>query len=860
MRDRFGMDFKIIDAEFMKTLRRTKGVHANPWQSFPRLITSIDYLKRDRPLRLFKECLPSDNESPYPRRFDLLVLDEAHNVAPSGTGNYALDSQRTNVIRQLAPHFEHKLFLSATPHNGYTESFTALLELLDPQRFARGVQPDKKQLASVMVRRLKKDVKNWDGSPKFPDRVLDYFRVNYGSEEREAHNKLREYTELRLRKSVNETNRYATEFVLKLLKKRLFSSPAAFDVTLEKHIHTVTTKRAEIAETAKLEFLKKQFDDRLAEEFGDDELLSETTNEVVGNASQYFTQLKAEERELLEWLRNWSIQASSYADAKAQELIEWLKANIKPNGEWKDERVVIFTEYRETQKWLLNLLSREGLFEDERLLILYGGVPLDEREKIKAAFQADAESSKARILLATDAASEGINLQNHCHQIIHYEIPWNPNRLEQRNGRVDRYGQKSPIVRVYHFVGGSFDEKKEFFGLQAKDLDDDLEFLMRAAQKVNTIREDLGKVGPVIASQVEEAMLGKISRLDTTAAEEKTRETAQLLRFETDIVKEIRALRETLNETKRRLRLSPETVESVVKLGLRLAGQPSLIPVEENPKLFHVPALSHSWSACTEGLSHPHTGVIRPITFDSNLSSGRDDVVLAHLNHRLVQMCLRLLRAEIWASTDTKKLNRVTTRVVPDDFLATPAIICFGRIVVVGDNKNRLHEEIISSGIKVLDGRIERMNVGDVQATINAMTSEAVPERRHSEILRVWERNKKAVLTSLQNRARERTKGLEKNLQERADEEVSKMTAVLTELQKNIRNVLLVKDVPLQLNLFEEEQYKQDYDNLRLRLEQIPGEMERETREIRKRFENPTPLLFPLAVMFLIPRSIALRN
>jgi superfamily II DNA or RNA helicase len=194
MRDRFGLDFKIIDSEFMNTLRRTKGVHANPWQSFPRLITSIDYLKRDRPLRLFRECLPSENESPYPRRFELLILDEAHNAAPSGTGNYALDSQRTDVIRQITPHFEHKLFLSATPHNGYTESFTALLELLDPQRFARGVQPDKKQLASIMVRRLKSSITNWDGSPRFPERVLDYFRVDYAPEEREAHQKLREYT------------------------------------------------------------------------------------------------------------------------------------------------------------------------------------------------------------------------------------------------------------------------------------------------------------------------------------------------------------------------------------------------------------------------------------------------------------------------------------------------------------------------------------------------------------------------------------------------------------------------------------------------------------------------------------------
>jgi superfamily II DNA or RNA helicase len=87
-------------------------------------------LKRERPLRLFREVLPQEGESIYPRRFDLLILDEAHNCAPSGRSKYATDSLRTEAVRLLAPHFEHKLFLTATPHNGYPESFTALLELL----------------------------------------------------------------------------------------------------------------------------------------------------------------------------------------------------------------------------------------------------------------------------------------------------------------------------------------------------------------------------------------------------------------------------------------------------------------------------------------------------------------------------------------------------------------------------------------------------------------------------------------------------------------------------------------------------------------------------------------------------------
>src|SRR5216684_1201007 len=226
MRDKFGLDFRIVDSDLMRDLRRRRGIHVNPWSHFPRLITSIDFLKRERPLRLFREILPGPDEATYPRKFDLLILDEAHNCAPSGRGKYATDSLRTQALRVLAPHFEHKLFLTATPHNGYPESFTALLELLDNQRFARGTSPDRKQLDAVMVRRLKSELPpKWDGSPRFPKRVLEPLEVNYSVEEREAHRLLQAYTHSRLAKTSDEVEKYATEFVLKLLKKRLFSSP-----------------------------------------------------------------------------------------------------------------------------------------------------------------------------------------------------------------------------------------------------------------------------------------------------------------------------------------------------------------------------------------------------------------------------------------------------------------------------------------------------------------------------------------------------------------------------------------------------------------------------------------------------------
>jgi hypothetical protein len=115
MRDKFGLDFRIVDSELMRDLRRRRGIHVNPWSHFPRLITSLDFLKRERPLRLFKETLPAEGESIYPRHYDVLIVDEAHNCAPAGRGKYATDSLRTGAIRLLASHFEHKLFLTSTP-------------------------------------------------------------------------------------------------------------------------------------------------------------------------------------------------------------------------------------------------------------------------------------------------------------------------------------------------------------------------------------------------------------------------------------------------------------------------------------------------------------------------------------------------------------------------------------------------------------------------------------------------------------------------------------------------------------------------------------------------------------------------
>ncbi|NWJ96035.1 MAG: DEAD/DEAH box helicase [Chloroflexi bacterium] len=885
MRDKFGLEFRVIDSTLMKDLRRQRGLHVNPWTHFPRLITSLDYLKRERPMRLFKEALPADGESTYPRRFDLLIVDEAHNVAPSGRGQYATDSLRTLTLRALAPHFEHKLFLSATPHNGYQESFSALLELLDNQRFARGVVPDKVQLGAIMIRRLKSELPpGWNGLPRFPKRVLEPIEVDYTEAEKEVHRQLQEYTRLRVESAQDETERYASEFVLKLLKKRLFSSPKAFALTLARHEESLSSAKRRSAAGAtfrpNMGILRRQIE-QVEEETDDDTTQEEATAAALEAAAPLFREPTAQERTLLRRMREWAERASARADNKADRLIKWLKETIKPGGKWSNERVIIFTEYRDTQKWLQELLATHELAEDGRLQVLYGGMQSEDREKIKAAFQADPRASKVRILLATDAASEGIDLQNHCSRLIHYEIPWNPNRMEQRNGRIDRHGQHASEVKVYHFVGSTYRNRRNLLlddDLPVGELEADLEFLMRAVRKVETIREDLGKVGPVIAEQVEAAMLGRRRKLDTREAEAKATPARQLLKFERNLDKQIKALYKQLQESKLELNLTPQNIQAVVEIALQLAQQLPLqkqilrdpLGKQKDIEVFYLPALKGSWATCSQGLAHPHTGEIRPIVFDQELSSGRDDVVLAHLNHRLVTMSLRLLRAEVWSPASQQQLHRVAIKVVPNLELQKPAVIAHARLLLIGVDSQRLHEEIIVAGGFMGEGPLEQMEIEKIEKLLSVARPDPISPAKEKELnlAGLWTKfnHEQALYQALEKRKNKRTKDLKKKLQERADKEVENITAILTELLNAIKKELHTpevdtsKEVQMLLPLFsvaEREQFERNKEALQKRVEQIPHEIEQEVAVIRQRFADPQPRLFPVAITYLIPEKLA---
>ena len=374
----------------------------------------------------------------------------------------------------------------------------------------------------------------------------------------------------------------------------------------------------------------------------------------------------------------------------------------------------------------------------------------------------------------------------------------------------------------------------------------------------------------MIALQVEEAMLGKRRRLDTAQAERDSEPVRRMLKFERDLRAQIARHMDQLQETRQTMNFSPQNTEIIVETALELAGQRPLIPLKFNPLLeshgrpesslaYALPALTGSWATCAEGLAHPHTGQIRPIVFDHNAMNGRDDVVLAHLNHRLVQMSLRLLRAEVWSPVGKKGLHRLTAHIVPDYALSDPAVIAFARLVVIGGDQNRLHEEIISAGGFLKEGKLVRMNVSQVTNAISAATKHKPTSALQQRLLDLYPRLVPAISAALEARSKDRMDGIQKLLAERSDFETKSIESVLVELANSIRQELNEPEV-IQLELFtneEKEQLNRNMDALRRRLATIPLEIEQEKDLILQRFTSPQMRMFPVGVMFVIPEDKA---
>jgi len=494
--DKFSLHFDLVDRAETHKLRQRLGMDANPWRSFSRIISSYHYLRQDDILEQFLATCRTPEGSPH-LPWDLLIVDECHNLMPSAFGD---DSDLCRMLRLLAPQFEHRIFLSATPHNGHTRCFTGLLEILDPVRFSRTneLKPaERNRVRQIVLRRLKREINARTDPPKFcARRPPAALLLNLSPQEAELGAAFAAFR-LAVRKlmaSGEHRRRHAGGFAVEILGKRLLSCPTAFAESWRRSKEGLA--EAEAASDSDVAAAERS----VRQDTGDDreaQKREETAATVVGSWLKAVAgDLEAEVARLDGAVAALGLDAAGAAlvdqdpthDARFDALLSLIDKLLLNDGRWRDdERLIIFTEYKTTLDYLVRRLRER--YEDNRILILFGGMDEHEREPIKLAFN-DPDHS-VRILVATDAAAEGLNLQRTARYLLHYDCPWNPARLEQRNGRLDRHSQARDVT-VHHFVSQE---------------DHDLKFLAHVIRKADEIREDLGSVNEIFDEAVHRRLI-----------------------------------------------------------------------------------------------------------------------------------------------------------------------------------------------------------------------------------------------------------------------------------------------------------------------------------------------------------------
>ena len=856
LRDKFGLDFEIVNSETMKTFRRTFGVHANPFRVYPRVIVSMSWLPSPRAERMLEEVYASvkDARTADRRAFDVLVVDEAHHVAPAtpsrsnaDRARYAVDSQRTIAVRRLAELCEHRLFLSATPHNGYTESFTALLEMIDPQRFARGADLDEDALKQVAVRRLKRDLPD-EG---FRLREVRPLVFDPSDEEAEAYEKLIAFTRRRNATVQKERGKRASDLATVILKKRFFSSPVAFATTAETYLEARGDEGVQLPD----------YDDILGEEASDEEegRAEQPELEALRTAKRAQVALTDGDIADLQDLIAWGRQYDGRPDSKLEALLRLIEGVlIIPGAGWGDERIVIFTEYVTTLEWLRDVLESRG-FGGDRLAVIDGSTDAETREEIRARFTAPPGDEPVRILLATDAAGEGIDLQTYCHRLVSFDIPFNPNRLEQRIGRIDRYGQnETPLV--WH-PRADKQNRSDY----AKDND----LLARLASKIANSEHDGVSANEIIAPDLQRELGfgGGPARKNKTDAGGQV--INRVLQAEHTLGARLTRLAERLQGSRDRMHLHEGNLLRVFEEGLRVSGQPQLTEVAdpaEQARIFEVPSgLSKTWVPALAGLdTRLAPGVLRPITFDEQRSRNQTDVVYAHLGHPLVQRAARELRGQVWTRTDhVRGVSAVVVEGLEQSFAAGVA-----RLVLVGEGGTRLHEEVFLAGTRL--SRRQELGIEKAEELLASALDGARLTRPSDRVLANlaadWNTESDAVdgtrsrvSAAIQRRAERLRSGVESDLQERRDADLTAVEEIFARFRGTLESTLSAAEEARRSGeemLFqvaeEKQQRDRDLARVRMRLSHLDDELHSERDAVERRYRDVQAHTFVAALVFAL--------
>ncbi|MEU3168533.1 DISARM system SNF2-like helicase DrmD [Streptosporangium sp. NPDC006930] len=852
MREKFGLDFVIVNSDLMAHVKRTHGLHANPFRLFPRVIVSMAWLPSLRAQRLLRDLFANVRDPGTTRQFafDVLIVDEAHHVAPAGptavTGGrgYAVDSQRTLATKALAEKCEHRLFLSATPHNGYPESFTALLEMIDGRRFTRGANLDERALREVTVRRLKTDLKD----KAFKRRQLKKMPFTPGEEEQRHFALLDDI----LTKSARANGKGRSgDIVAMLLKKRFISSPWSFALTLEQYESSGATGRP----------LNLDEDD---DSYYQEVLGSGQSDEEEGRIEQpEFTTLRrskgsdpliAASAGEIESLIEWGQRYEHRPDSRLEALLTFLDGICRPAGTWSNERVVVFTEYAATLEWIARVLTQRG-YKDV-LEIIQGSTPAEERELIRARFTAPpTPEHKVRVLLATDSAGEGIDLQDHCHRLVNFDIPFNPSRLEQRIGRIDRYGQHH-APEIYQFAPTA----------DSTTYAADMDFMRRIAEKIGNVAHDLGSVNQVIDAEIQ-------NHFSPTGASRKKRQVApddgnaiinRALAGGMELNRQLTQLSSTYEERKEEMHLTAANSRRVVDAAFAITAQPPLKEigdVDTDAQVFQVPSLGRAWQPALRGLdTRLKPGELRPITFDDQAAKERSDLVHIHLGHALMQRSARVLRSTLF-SVDSP-VHRVTAVIVDD--LEQSCVAAVSRLVLVGRGGLRLHEEVFLTGIRVRGQALSEEKVENVlDGALDVENLTLADEPVRAILTEIWNADeghlRSRLLRAMERKAESRQVKVTEALQSRRDADVSRVREIFAAFRVNLHESRdrLAAEIRRQDEdqLFTDDQQRQRRIDLRAMEDRLAGlddEERREITSIEDRYADIKPHVSAAAIVFAL--------
>ena len=917
LEDRFGLIFEILDRSYMTRMRRERGFGVNPWRTHSRFLVShnllIDPVYTDPMREWLGPMLPGS----------LLIIDEAHHAAPSSGGRYGIESKFTRAVRDLCSRFEHRLFLSATPHNGHSNSFSTLLELLDPYRFTRGVKVrGKKILQDVMVRRLKEDIREIQGG--FPKRKVERIIIDglpADAPELQLSNLLNEYRMVREKRYSRTSKRAQASAGLMVvgLQQRLLSSIEAFARSLK--VHRATAKRHwEKAQAARTEARKTAEADAIlftrspdaddergawsseqaeAEEAAQIQAIT-TATEAESPRDHEAEALWRKEQDLLDRMEKIAEENRHLPDAKTRHLIEWIKEKLcpgmPPNGsiapfgpppKWNNRRVLIFTENRVGTKRHLKAILEEVIegtdLAEERLEVIDGHVRGSRRKEIQRRFNTDPAKDPLRILLATDAAREGLNFQAHCTDLFHFDLPWNPGRIEQRNGRIDRKLQPADEVRCHYFV------------LPQRIEDHVLEVLVR---KTETIKKELGSLSKVIDDDIERMLRVGIrhsdakelaSRIETADLDEERKriseeELESTRERQEELKKQISTCQSLLEKSRQWVGFQSGPFRDALSCSLELMGTEPLResrddegrPVWTFPPLDRRANADATWAATLDTLRVPRRtnqkltdwrreAPIRPIVFE-DLGVLSEDTVHLHLEQRVAQRLLAIFRSQGFIFHD---LSRACLVQVADSI---PRVILLGRLSLYGRKAERLHEEIVPitarwvepthriRPLKVYahDAELKTLNLLD--QSLSARCKPVPGTTIQQKLLQAALRDIEELLPQLEPRALERAGIAIQRLGARGEREEKDLRETLERQRKRVVEELekhdrQFKQLTLNFNNEEKRQLESNMKVWRVRLEQFERDLKQEPTRVREFYQVRAQRIDPIGLIYLWPET-----